>query len=179
MKSYYINEKCIGCTLCAKICLVGAISGELKQRHKVDTDLCIRCGACGKVCAKEAVEDENGNIAARLPKRSEWPKPYIDSDKCAGCSVCVELCPNDCLKITAPAFHGDIRTVAALNEEHDCIACGRCAANCPIDAITMLAPGQKVEDVRGKEKRKGNTMSKIWCRTFQAVMKFEIGRAHV
>ena len=150
---------------------MGAISGALKERHRVDPELCIRCGACGRVCAKECVEDPDGNPTHKAPKRSEWAKPFIDTEKCAGCSDCVEACPNDCLEISAPAYHGDIRTVARLKEGADCIACGFCAKECPIDAVTMLAPGQSVEDVRGKEKRKGNTMSKLWCRTFQAGMK--------
>ena len=37
-------QKCKGCGICKKNCPVGAISGELKQAHKIDPDVCIKCG---------------------------------------------------------------------------------------------------------------------------------------
>jgi len=53
---YSINEKCTGCTLCAKKCPVQAIHGEQKAKHAIDQDSCIRCGTCLAVCRFDAVE---------------------------------------------------------------------------------------------------------------------------
>lgn len=49
------EEKCTGCTLCARKCPVEAISGELKEVHKIDTSECIKCGICYEVCKFDAV----------------------------------------------------------------------------------------------------------------------------
>jgi NADH-quinone oxidoreductase subunit F len=53
--TYTVNEKCIGCGLCAKNCPVKAITGEKKQRHIIDSKTCIRCGKCASVCRFNAV----------------------------------------------------------------------------------------------------------------------------
>ncbi|MHC1721047.1 MAG: NADH-ubiquinone oxidoreductase-F iron-sulfur binding region domain-containing protein [Clostridiaceae bacterium] len=55
--SYFILEdKCIGCTACARVCPVKCISGSPKMVHKIDQDDCIKCGACIKACKFSAIE---------------------------------------------------------------------------------------------------------------------------
>ncbi|MBW1747336.1 MAG: 4Fe-4S binding protein, partial [Deltaproteobacteria bacterium] len=49
------EEKCTGCTLCAKKCPEVAITGEKKKLHHLDQDKCIKCGICYDGCKFDAV----------------------------------------------------------------------------------------------------------------------------
>ena len=55
MKYEIIPAKCKGCTLCARNCPVGAISGTVKQPHVIDQDKCIKCGLCMRNCKFDAI----------------------------------------------------------------------------------------------------------------------------
>ena len=50
-----IEEKCIGCTACARVCPVNCIAGAPKQKHVIDQEKCIACGACFTACKFQAV----------------------------------------------------------------------------------------------------------------------------
>ena len=47
--------KCKGCTMCARKCPAGAISGALKNPHVIDTTKCVKCGACEATCKFGAI----------------------------------------------------------------------------------------------------------------------------
>ena len=47
--------KCKGCTLCARNCPAGCISGKVREAHYIDTTKCLKCGACMEKCKFGAI----------------------------------------------------------------------------------------------------------------------------
>lgn len=58
LKQFFIEESlCKGCSKCARICPVQAISGKVKEPFKIESSKCIKCGACVTSCAFHAIKE--------------------------------------------------------------------------------------------------------------------------
>lgn len=57
---HILPDRCSGCGLCMRECPAGAVSGEKKKPHRIDTEKCTRCRVCMDVCPEGAVQIQRG-----------------------------------------------------------------------------------------------------------------------
>ena len=53
-----VEDKCKGCTLCARYCPANAISGTVRNPHVIDSAKCVKCGVCMSNCKFGAIIKE-------------------------------------------------------------------------------------------------------------------------
>ena len=52
---YWVEDNCIGCTLCEQVCPVDCIDSEAFKMHFINLDPCTRCDACLVICPVDAI----------------------------------------------------------------------------------------------------------------------------
>ena len=55
LKYTILEDKCVGCTACARVCPVECIRGKAKEPHVIDQESCIKCGQCYNTCRFDAI----------------------------------------------------------------------------------------------------------------------------
>jgi formate hydrogenlyase subunit 6/NADH:ubiquinone oxidoreductase subunit I len=148
--AYLIDDRCVGCGMCLKVCPTAAIAGEPRKRHRILSAACVDCGACGRICPHGALQDETGRRCQRIRRRTtNWPLPLFDDARCVYCRACVDACPTACLAIVFDQNPDNRKAYPILVQRRDCIACRFCDLECPTAAITM----KPLSQMTAQEKR--------------------------
>jgi formate hydrogenlyase subunit 6/NADH:ubiquinone oxidoreductase subunit I len=153
---YFINNECIGCTICAKKCPVPCIWGgegpgkwaKTKELHIIEPGACIECGVCASYCPVDCIQNEKGVIEPKIEAKKR-PVALVREENCTGCEWCVDVCPFDCIEMVRPENPSEFFAVAKVVRTKDCVACKLCEEVCvQKDAVVIVYPdGSYADDI--------------------------------
>ncbi len=100
---FILDEKCIGCRRCERVCPQGAITvTEVEGRERrlaiIDRSKCVGCGACVDSCTRRKAIEGRKLTAPVL----------VAPEKCIGCGACEHACPAEpekAMEVTARRVH--------------------------------------------------------------------------
>lgn len=149
-KLSYNDEKCVGCSICADVCLTSSLRlGPLVPIARgliemdlisVNQDSCVFCGLCSVACPFDALSLSIDGES--IKDKSNYPiwetESKVDDEDCMYCGRCYEVCPRDTILFErhlpnpADLVRGEISI-----DKDQCIYCSFCADMCPAGAITI------------------------------------------
>lgn len=118
-----INEKCVSCGKCEKVCKCECI--DLKNKT-IDSSRCVMCGNCAKVCGVGAID--------LISSQSEHRRGFFKSLSAAAFFGALPFVPKIFLPKSAPAGKSPsipAGTLSWARFTNHCIGCGACIKRCP------------------------------------------------
>ena len=96
-KPHVIQEACVGCGACTKICAHGA-PVVTNGKATIDQDKCVGCGRCLAVCPKDTIQANFDDSVAKLNYRmAEYALAVCKDRPCFHVSLICDVSPNcDC-----------------------------------------------------------------------------------
>ncbi|MFQ6127982.1 MAG: 4Fe-4S binding protein [Thermoplasmata archaeon] len=149
---------------------------NFRGNHSIDWGRCIGCSLCSRVCPNECISMEKIEVektksmrSIQDEKKGHITRPGVDIGRCLYCGNCGEYCPTSAWEYTTicelaeptreelilsaesirKGVEGERVPVVNKIEENPhldvetCIGCKRCERNCPTRCIEMV-PGPKM-----------------------------------
>ncbi len=138
-KPRVMEEKCIGCGACLKICAHNAPVIE-NRIATIDQNKCVGCGRCLSVCPKDAVVTDFGTTVTNLNRKmAEYSLAVCQDRPCFHISLICDVSPNcDCHSENDIPIIPDVGMLASFDPVALDKACADLSNKMPVIGSSIL-----------------------------------------
>lgn len=139
-KPFVRDKKCVGCSMCAKMCAHDAIT-ITDKKASINHNKCVGCGRCIASCPRDAIREPGDESADILNKKIvEYTKAVLDGRPNFHISLVIDVSPFcDCHAENDAAIVPDVGMFASFDPVALDIACADAVNAQPVNPHSMLA----------------------------------------